>query len=176
MPYREVMLMADQIDMLIQDSVRRYVKENSAKLADLFKRASRYLAKCINKKIIKIHNYDSEQFFDEFGNLSGSDFLSKISMSQNGYNIEITYVNELANVIRPSIFYYDNHKKANVFWLINDGYSVKKNVWFRNIVNFGQRVGQHFVEKGIADFNSTNPYGMKVDPKRDVVRPMFYFG
>ena len=176
MPYREVMLMADQIDMLIQDSVRRYVKENSAKLADLFNRASRYLAKCINRKLYKIHQYNSDQFFDKFGNLNGSNLLSKTSMSQNGYNVEITYVNELANVIRPSIFYHKTHKKANVFWLINDGYSVRKDVWFKYIINFGQRAGQHFVEKGIADFNATNPYGLKVDPKRDVFRPVLYFG
>lgn len=168
--------MADQIDEIIKKSLKEYVKENTAQLTSLFNQASKYLAKCIDKNLYKIHNYNSVQFFDDFGNLSSSDFLSKTSMSLNGLNMELTYNNELTNVLRPSIFYSKTKKKANVFWLINDGYSVKKNVWFKHINNFGQRAAQHFVEKGIQEFNSSNPYGLYVDVNKGITRPLLYFG
>ena len=61
-------------------------------------------------------------------------------------------------------------EKVNVAVLLNYGYRVKKDVWFKNIENFGYRTGAYFVEDGVADFNQSNPYGIKVT----IIRPDSY--
>ena len=55
-----------------------------------------------------------------------------------------------------------NGDKVNVAYLLNYGYKVKKDVWFKDIENFGYREGGHFVEDGIDDFNVTNTLGIKI--------------
>lgn len=62
-------------------------------------------------------------------------------------------------------------KKANAFWLINDGWKVKKAVPFKGIYRFGYYEGAHFVEDAIAEFQKTNPYGIKIE----VIRPLLYY-
>lgn len=62
-------------------------------------------------------------------------------------------------------------KKANAFWLINDGWKVKKEVPFKGIYRFGYYEGAHFVEDAIAEFQKTNPYGIKIE----VIRPLLYY-
>lgn len=79
---------------------------------------------------------------------------------------------KIQNSIRPSIFNKWNQKNANVFWLLNDGFTVKKDVWFKNIPNFGYRIGEHFVEEGITEFNSRNSLGIRIT----VIRPLLYYG
>lgn len=94
--------------------------------------------------------------------------LADIKVDGNKMTIEL----KIQNSIRPSIFKKWNQSDANVFWLLNDGYVVKKDVWFKNIPNFGYRVAEHFVEEGIKEFNSKNKLGVRVE----VVRPLFYYG
>ena len=79
---------------------------------------------------------------------------------------------KIQNSLRPSLFKKWNQSDANVFWLLNDGYAVKKDVWFKNIPNFGYRAAAHFVEQGIRDFNGKNKLGIQVE----VNRPLFYYG
>ena len=66
------------------------------------------------------------------------------------------------NAIHNSIL---DGSEANSFWLLNDGWSVKKDVWFKNYENFGFRKGGHFVEDGIADFNIMNKLGIRIAVK-----------
>ena len=79
---------------------------------------------------------------------------------------------KIQNSLRPSLFKKWNQSDANVFWLLNDGYAVKKDVWFKNIPNFGYRAAAHFVEQGIRDFNGKNKLGIQLEVKR----PLFYYG
>ena len=58
-----------------------------------------------------------------------------------------------------------NGEEVNVAYLLNYGYRVKKDVWFKNYENFGYRKGAHFVEDGIDDFNATNTLGIKIIKK-----------
>lgn len=88
----------------------------------------------------------------------------------DGTTLSVTL--KIQNAIRPSIFKQWNNKDANVFWLLNDGFVVKKNVWFKNIPNFGYRIAEQFVEEGVAEFNSRNKLGIKIT----VTRPLLYYG
>lgn len=55
-----------------------------------------------------------------------------------------------------------NGETVNTAYLLNYGYEVEKDVWFKDIPNFGYRSAGHFIEDGIADFEASNPYGMKI--------------
>lgn len=63
------------------------------------------------------------------------------------------------NAIHKSLFGGDD---ANVFWLLNDGWNVRKDVWFKNIEHMGYYSGFHFVESAIKEYMSTNKYGIIV--------------
>ena len=55
-----------------------------------------------------------------------------------------------------------NGETINTAYLLNYGYEVEKDVWFKDILNFGYRSAGHFIEDGIADFEASNPYGIKI--------------
>ena len=72
------------------------------------------------------------------------------------------------NTIHESIITGNN---SNALWLINDGWQVKKNVWFKNIYRFGYYEGAHFIEDAIKEFESTTKYNIKVQ----VIKPLLYY-
>lgn len=55
-----------------------------------------------------------------------------------------------------------NGETVNTAYLLNYGYEVEKDVWFKDIPNFGYRSAGYFIEDGIADFEASNPYGIKI--------------
>lgn len=55
-----------------------------------------------------------------------------------------------------------NGETINTAYLLNYGYEVKEDVWFKDIPYFGYRPAGHFIEDGIADFEMSNPYGIKI--------------
>lgn len=55
-----------------------------------------------------------------------------------------------------------NGETVNTAYLLNYGYKVKEDVWFKDIPYFGYRPAGHFIEDGIADFEMSNPYGIKI--------------
>lgn len=65
-----------------------------------------------------------------------------------------------------------NDSNVDLMWLLNDGYKVKKNVWFSNIEYFGYRDGFHFIEKAVNEFKRTNKYNLSIE----VHRPLIYYG
>lgn len=64
----------------------------------------------------------------------------------------------------------NNSPDVNVAELLNYGYAVKKDIWFKDIANFGYREGAYFVEDAIDEFNATNTLGMYIDKDRDIIR------
>ena len=120
--------------------------------------AANQLSECIQNRISQ-------------GSLQNSISTADIADIQvSGNSLSVTL--KIQNAIRPSIFQKWNGSSANVFWLLNDGFKVKKNVWFKNINNFGYRAAARFVEQGIDDFNSQNKLGVKIE----VQRPLMYYG
>lgn len=87
----------------------------------------------------------------------------------------VTITLKIQNAKRPSIFNEKNHKFANVFWLINDGFVVQKDWYFDGFPHkerWVNRKAEHFVEKGIEDFNqrTTLPVQIKL-----IKRPEKYY-
>lgn len=121
-------------------------------------KAANHLSSCIQSRINR----------GSMGNSLSVSSIADIAVEGN----RLTVTLKIENSSRPSIFKQWNKKDANVFWLLNDGYTVKKDVWFKKIPNFGYRAAEHFVEKGIEDFNSSNSLGIQIT----VIRPLLYYG
>lgn len=63
---------------------------------------------------------------------------------------------------------FDSGDNVNTALLLNEGYKVKKPVWFKDIENFGYRKGAKFIEKAILEFNKVNSMGLFLD-KNDII-------
>ena len=57
---------------------------------------------------------------------------------------------------------YEDQYQGDVYKLIRYGWRVRKNVWFKNIPDFGYFDGFDFVDMAVKEFNSNNPYKIKV--------------
>ena len=114
--------------------------------------AANLLSNCIQSKI---HQRTMQH------SISTAD-LADIKVEGNRMSITL----KIQNSIRPSIFKKWNKSDANVFWLLNDGYVVKKNVWFKNIPNFGYRQASNWISDGIRDFNSKTNLDYNYQNKR----------
>ena len=81
------------------------------------------------------------------------------TISANGMMITMKLkINE--NAIQYSIV---NNNESNAFRLMNDGWRVKKNTWFKDIYKFGYYEGAHFIESAVEEFYASNKYGIKVE-------------
>jgi hypothetical protein len=80
-----------------------------------------------------------------------------ISDNQGSFSMTVSF-NEGAKGM--SLF---SGEEVNKALLINYGWSVKKDVWFRDIYRFGYFEGDGFIEDGINDFLSSNPYNIKIE-------------
>jgi hypothetical protein len=102
--------------------------------------------------------------------ISTSD-LADIQVDGNSLTITL----KIQNSKHPSIFNESNHKYANVFWLINDGFVVQKDWYFDGFAHkerWVYRKSEHFVEQGIADFNNKTTLPIKV---KLIKRPDKYY-
>lgn len=102
------------------------------------------------------------------GNLLDSLSLDDVcDISADGMKLTIN-ININENAIHNSIL---DDSEANAFWLVNDGWKVKKDVWFKDVYRFGYYEGAHYVENAVEEFERTSKYRIKVD----VIRPLLYY-
>lgn len=117
-----------------------------------------YLQELINKHIKMYRKRFKPVEYQRTGRLENSVCISKVI--ENG-GIPRIYVYFDDNAVNKQLYGDDT---VNVALLINSGYSVKKPVWFRDIVNFGWRIGNRFIHDAIDEFNATNSIGMVISP------------
>lgn len=89
-------------------------------------------------------------------------FKANISVSPvraNGNHLSVVVT--ITGAHYPSLF--KNYSGADLVWLFNKGYHVKKDVWFKNIPNFGYRSAENYIDNAINSFNA--PYGIKIESK-----------
>ena len=134
--------------------------------------AGLYLKKCILFEMQKAF-VSNPVVYKRTGNLKDSlqvDNIASIKVVDNKLQIRL-YFNEKAwhksgNQIAG---WSGNGKEINMAYYLNYGYKVAKDVWFKNIKNFGYRKETLYVEKGIDRFNATNKWNMFVDKEKDIV-------
>lgn len=77
--------------------------------------------------------------------------------------------------LRPSVFNAVNGKVANIFWLLNDGFTVQKDWYFDGFPKKERwiyHVAKLFVEKGVCEFNHKKHLPIKV---KLIERPDIYY-
>lgn len=92
-------------------------------------------------------------------------FKAKISVSpvqaipikKGEYHLSVVVT--VAGTHYPSLF--KNYSGADLVWLFNKGYHVKKDVWFKNIPNFGYRSAENYIDNAISNFKA--PHGIKIE-------------
>lgn len=92
--------------------------------------------------------------------------FANIYVKGNSLCVELFFDNDKA--VRPSgfgIWKSDSNEQVNIAYLLNYGYEVKKDVWFKDIENFGYREGYGFIEDGINDFLQTTKLPIKITTK-----------
>lgn len=104
------------------------------------------------------------------GCINASD-LADITVNEDSMTIAVNIKPDL----HPSIFNGTNGKVANIFWLLNDGFLVRKDWYFDNFPkkkNWVIHVAKNFVEKGIKDFEGKVklPIAVKL-----IERPELYY-
>lgn len=118
------------------------------------------LKNCIQKRLDEYYNSYQPNRYERTDALKKAlrvDDNVKVSFNNTMFSVKINF--DEASVEADSLFSDTTYNKAA---LINYGWQVKKDVWFKDIEHFGWQRGFHFIEKGIDDFNQTNPYGIKV--------------
>lgn len=125
------------------------------------------LRSCIQARLdLYLASYKVETY-ERTGGLSRSlkvdDFMN-IKVNGNSLEISLFFDENALHQSGDGILGWDgNGETVNTAFLLNYGYNVKKDVWFKKIENFGWRTGGNFIEDGIDDFNNTNPMGIKVN-------------
>lgn len=108
-----------------------------------------------------------------YASMSGSISAANIAdVTVSGNSMTVTL--KIPGAERPSVFNEFNHKYADVFWLINDGFLVTKHWYFDGFPHKERwiyRRPEWFVEEGIADFKSKTTLPIKVD----VQKPAQYY-
>lgn len=82
---------------------------------------------------------------------------------------------KIGSETRASIFNETNGKFANIFWLLNDGFVVKKDWYFDYFPKKDKWVvhkARQFVERGIEDFNNMKSVPVKV---KEIIKPDKYY-
>lgn len=123
--------------------------------------AANVLKDCIENRI----GYASME-----GSVSAAN-LADVTVSGNSMTVTL----KIPGAERPSVFNEFNHKYADVFWLINDGFTVKKDWYFDGFPHkerWISREARRYVEEGIADFKSKTTLPVKID---DVKKPAQYY-
>ena len=156
-------------------NIKNLKMSNGKTLAEnLYNEANR-LRDCIQNRLniyLKTHPYrygGTSPTYERTGGLENSlkvDDILSIRIVGNALEIDVFFDNGAIHKSGDGIQGWDgNGDEVNVAYLLNYGYRVKEDVWFKNIPYFGFRPAANFVEDGIVDFNSTNTLGIKITKK-----------
>ena len=140
------------------------VLSNGLSIEEMLKTEADRLKSCIEKFLDEYYDsYDPSGMYLRTENLrysmSVDDFID-INIAEGKAVIKIDF--DKYAIAAHSLFGSDS-SAYNQVALINNGWRVEKDVWFKDIEHFGWQSGFDFIGKGIALFNQTNPYNLKID-------------
>ena len=164
-------------DIIANGSVYKSLKNSKGQtLNQILEQQARYLQELINHFLREYRKMFRPKKYARTGSLENSVSVSEVKYV-GGIPTIYVYFNE--NAVHRSGFgawavndgrgkydddnqNFDSDDTVNTAILINEGYTVKKPVWFQSYENFGYRGGNGFVDKAIAEFNKTNSLGVVV--------------
>lgn len=141
--------------------------KNGKTLENNLKTEAKRLKRCIQNRLDEYLRDNPPSIYRRTGGFENSltvdDFLS-VSSSGMGLQISLFFDKGANHMSGDGIEVWNGTgEEVNTAYLLNYGYEVKKDVWFKSIENFGYREGGYFVEKGIEDFNKQNTLGIKIE-------------
>ena len=161
-----MMSIANQLKSI---DITKLKMSNGRTLAEnLYSEANR-LRDCIQDRLDIYMATHQPKMYDRTGNLENSlkvDDILSIRVVGNTLEIDIFFDDGAIHKSGDGIKGWSgNGDEVNVAYLLNYGYRVEKDVWFKNIPYFGFRPATNFVEDGIDDFNATNTLGINITKK-----------
>jgi hypothetical protein len=156
----------DQLSKYLNTSAgQSTVLSNGMTIEKMLKQEANRLKTCIEKRLDEYYaSYDPVMYMRTENlrySMSVDDFVS-IDISSGTASITIDF--DKYAIAAHSVF-GDDSSNYNKVELINNGWQVKDSVWFADVEHFGYQEGSHFIENGIADFNQSNPYNLKIEVK-----------
>lgn len=124
---------------------------------------ARILADCILEELDKVYSSYSPVVYKRTYDLYNSvaiDNVVKVEVGAKGTTLSMrVYFDDRA--IHSGMF----GDSANVAELLNNGWTIKKDIWFKEIYHFGYYEGAHFIEKAIQKYRSrvSNPFEIQVN-------------
>ena len=135
-----------------------------------------YLRSLIQKYLDDYLAEDPVEYAFHTGSRTGSlqnsiavDDIASIKVSGNRLEIYVYFDRKAYHGSGFGVWKRNDSHDVNTAELLNYGYTVKKDVWFKDIENFGWREPAGFLEDAIDEFNSTNSLGIKIGT-RDITR------
>ena len=141
------------------------VLSNGLSIEEMLKNEANRLKSCIEKRLDEYYESYSPSVYFRTDNLRYSmsvDDIVSIDIAAGKASISIDF--DKYAIAAHSVF-GDDSSNYNQVELINNGWKVKDSVWFADVEHFGYQEGSHFIENGIADFNQSNPYNLKIEVK-----------
>lgn len=128
----------------------------------ILKEQSEFLAKCIRECIKGYYETYSPKFIGRYtgrtyGLQNSISVSPEIDSNGNKYTGYLEF-NENTSYGTSLFGGSAGYKPA----LIDSGWRVSSDVWFKNIEHFGYYDGYGFIQKGIDMFNQNNPYKLKI--------------
>lgn len=150
--------------------IRKLKTSNGQSLDELLFIEAQRLKDCIQYRLDNYLSSYSPVMYKRTGGLQSSlkvDNFMNIKIVDNGLEISLFFDENANHMSGDGILGWNgNDEEVNSAYLLNYGYRVKKDVWFKNIENFGYREAGYFVEDGVDDYNRVNPLGIKVTIKQ----------
>lgn len=154
------------VSQLKNTDVRKLKFKNGKTYEQVMREEVNRLYKCIQNRLDEYMGSYQPEMYERTGRLQDSLKVEDIlSLKVNGRTISLDIYFDDSGYHQSGDGiqgWNGNGDTVNTAYLLNYGYSVKKDVWFKDIRNFGYRSAGHFIEDGIADFEASNPYGIKV--------------
>lgn len=143
--------------------VKKLKMKNGNTVESELRRHSRILANCIMEELDAMYESYSPSVYNRTHNLYNSvdiDNEVKVDVKASGTELSVR------------VFFDDgathesfDGRDVNTAYLMNYGWEVKKDVWFKDIYHFGHYEGFHFIEKAIQKYKSkvNNPFKIRVN-------------
>lgn len=123
----------------------------------------RILADCLTEELDAVYSSYSPKVYQRSYDLYNSvsiDDVVKINVGMSGTTLSMSvYFDE--NAIHEGI----TGENVNVAVLMNEGWQVKKDTWFKDIYHFGYYEGSNYIESAIEKYKSkvSNPFDVRVN-------------
>ena len=127
------------------------------------KRHSKILANCLMEELDKLYSSYSPSIYSR-----AYDLYNSVCVDNNiRVNVRTTGAELSIRVFFDEGAIHDNlaGNTVNAIPLLDNGWRVKKDVWFKDIYHFGYYDGFHFIEKEIKKYRNRvdNPFKVKVN-------------